>query len=381
MTREGNKVFLKKKEAHKMNELSIVNFHSINAIPQDRVIFKEDYFQDFLDFNKGRSKRTKENYLTCLKPFREWILNEQIINPTRKDCQRFRDYLDSLPLCEGTKQQYFRAMKHFFKWISSEGIYPDIATNIQGFKVNLDISKKDSFKDSEVEQIIDSIDTTTEKGKRDKAIILLMITCGLRINEARLIDIQDIEEREGKMKVYIQGKGHSEKDDYKFITPEVYQTIEEYLETRPNAKKEEPLFTGTSNNQKGTRITETSFSRLVKDIFKKGGFNSKRLTAHSLRHTSSTILYESGANLYQVQMHSRHKNPKTTEIYIHRVEKDKETSEQDIFNQIFNKNAIKNKREVIEEVNFLSEEQLQKVALYIANLKEGGNTNEQIHFS
>ena len=299
-----------------MNELSIVNFHSINAIPQDRVIFKEDYFQDFLDFNKGRSKRTKENYLTCLKPFREWILKEQIINPTRKDCQRFRDYLDSLPLCEGTKQQYFR----------------------------LDISKKDSFKDSEIEQIIDSIDTTTEKGKRDKAIILLMITCGLRINEARLIDIQDIEEREGKMKVYIQGKGHSEKDDYKFITPEVYQTIEEYLETRPNAKKEEPLFTGTSNNQKGTRITETSFSRLVKDIFKKGGFNSKRLTAHSLRHTSSTILYESGANLYQVQMHSRHKNPKTTEIYIHRVEKDKETSEQDIFNQIFNKNAIKNKR-------------------------------------
>ena len=359
-----------------MNEVAIVNFNSINAIPQDRVIFKEDYFQDFLDFNKGRSTRTKENYLTCLKPFREWILNEQIKNPTRKDCQRFRDFLDEQNLSEGTKQQYFRAMKHFFKWISSEGIYPNIADNIQGFKVNLDISKKDSFKDCEIEQIINSIDTTTQTGKRNKAIILLMTTCGLRINEVRLIDIQDIEEREGKMKVYIQGKGHSEKDDYKFITPEVYQTIEEYLETRPNAKKEEPLFTGTSNNQKGTRITETSFSRLVKNIFKESGFNSKRLTAHSLRHTSSTIYYESGANLFQVQMHSRHKNPKTTEIYIHRVEKDKETSEQDIYNQIFNKNAIKNKREIIEEVNSLSDTELQKVALYIQTLKEGGTIDE-----
>lgn len=359
-----------------MNELAIVNFNPINAIPQDRVIFKEDFFQDFLDFNKGRSKRTKENYLTCLKPFREWILNEQIINPTRKDCQRFRDYLEEQNLSEGTKQQYFRAMKHFFKWISSEGIYPNVANNIQGFKVNLDISKKDSFKDSEIETLINSIDTSTEKGKRNKAILLLMITCGLRINEARMIDIQDIEEREGKMKVYIQGKGHSEKDDYKFIIPEVYQSIVDYLKTRPNAKKEEPLFTGTSNNGKGTRITETSFSRIVKDIFKESGFNSKRLTAHSLRHTSSTILYESGANLFQVQMHSRHKNPKTTEIYIHRVEKEKETSEQDIFNQIFNKTAQKNKREVIEEINSLSEENLQKVALYIQKIKEGGTLNE-----
>lgn len=360
-----------------MNELSIVNFNPINAIPQDKIIFKENFFQDFLDFNKGRSNRTKENYLTCLKPFREWIVKEKIINPTRKDCQKFRDYLDSLSLCEGTKQQYFRAMKHFFKWISSEGIYPNVANNIQGFKVNLDISKKDSFSESEIERIISSIDTTTEKGKRDKAIILLMITCGLRINETRLIDIQDIEEREGRMKVYIQGKGHSEKDDFKFIPPEVYQVIEEYLETRPNAKKEEPLFTGTSNNQKGTRITETSFSRLVKDIFKESGFNSKRLTAHSLRHTSSTILYKTGASLYQVQMHSRHKNPKTTELYIHRVDKEKETFGQDIFNQVFNKNAIKNKREVIEEINSLSEEQLQKVALYIQKIKEGGTLNEQ----
>lgn len=359
-----------------MNELSIVNFHSINAIPQDRVIFKEDYFQDFLDFNKGRSKRTKENYLTFLKPFREWIIKEQIINPTRKDCQRFRDYLNELPLCEGTKRQYFRAMKHFFKWISSEGIYPDIASNIQGFKINLDTSTKDSLTESEVIQIIDSIDTTTEKGKRDKAIVLLMITCGLRINEARLIDIKDIEEREGKKRVYIQRKGHNEKNEYKFIIPEVYQLIEEYLETRPKARKDEPLFTGISNNQKGTRITEHSFSRLIKDILKNAGFNSKRLTAHSLRHTSLTLYYESGAELLQVQRHSGHKNPQTTEIYIHRIEKDKETPEQDIFNQIFNKDTIKNRRKVIEEVNSLSEEQLQKVALYITNLKEGGTINE-----
>ncbi len=357
-----------------MNGIALANYNLFKTNQND-LVFKQSYFQDYLEFNKGRSKTTCQNYINCLKVFVAWIKENDIQTPTRRDCQHFRDYLENSSLTEGTKQQYFRAMKHFFRWISSEGMFPNVAENIKGFKVTIDNSKKDSLTENEIKKIIEGIDTTTETGKRNKAIILLMVTCGLRVNETRLIDLQDIEEREGQKRIYIQGKGHKEKDDFVKMIPEVEEAIEDYLSTRPQARKEEPLFTNASNNGRGQRITSKSFSRLVKNILKDSGFNSSRLTSHSLRHTSNTLLYLSGADLLKVQQHARHKDPKTTEIYIHKVEKQKDTSEQDIYNQIFNRQLLKSKRELLEEVNSLSEEELQKVALYIQKIK-GGIENE-----
>ena len=111
------------------------------------------------------------------------------------------------------------------------------------------------------------------------------------------------------------------------------------------------------------RISETSISRLFKNIFKNCGFNSSRLTAHSLRHSSNTLLFNSGADIYKVQKHARHSQIQTTERYIHSFDREKDTSEQDIFNQIYNKQSKIN--DIISKLNDLSSEEIEEVKKYL----------------
>ena len=175
----------------------------------------------------------------------------------------------------------------------------------------------------------------------------------------------DIQERNRQKVLFIQGKGKDSKDDYIKIIPEVEIAINEYLQTRKELKKSDPLFVGTSNRALNQRITETSLSRLFKTIFKESGFNSSRLTAHSLRHSSNTLLFNSGADIYKVQKHARHSQIQTTERYIHSFNREQDTSEQDIFNQIYNKQSKID--DVIKKLNELSSEELEEVKKYLEN--------------
>lgn len=135
--------------------------------------------------------------------------------------------------------------------------------------------------------------------------------------------------------------------------------LEDYLATRPEAKKSDPLFTSTSNRSKGGRITEPSVSRLIKQIFISAGYDSNKLTAHSLRHTSNTLLFKAGADLYQVQHHARHQNPATTEIYLHAEERDKDQSELQIYNELFGvKRQLSQREKLLLLLEDLTDEQI-----------------------
>lgn len=196
-------------------------------------------------------------------------------------------------------------------------------------------------------------------------MLLLILTGGLRIIEVQRADIQDIQQIKGQWIIYIQGKGHDEKDAYIKIIDEVKTALDDYLQTRQPYKNNDPLFTSTSNRALNERITETSISRLIKNIFRQCGYNSNKLTAHSLRHTSNTLLFKSGADLYKVQQHARHKDPKTTEIYLHTNNRDNDTSEKDIYNQIFNPKKQDTLKEIYKSLDELSDEKQKKVLNFI----------------
>ena len=326
--------------------------------------FQSIFFQRFFDFCDCKAK-TIENYKTFLKNFVLWIQENNIQNPTRQDIKAYKKYLLESNLSIGTKQQYFQSVKLFFKWLSCEGLYSNIAEGFKSFKVNTTETQKEAFTEEELQKIISSIDTSTNQGKRNLAMILLTITGGLRIIELQRANIGDIQERNRQKVLFIQGKGKDSKDDYIKIIPEVEIAINEYLQTRKELKKSDPLFVGTSNRALNQRITETSLSRLFKTIFKESGFNSSRLTAHSLRHSSNTLLFNSGADIYKVQKHARHSQIQTTERYIHSFNREKDTSEQDIFNQIYNKQSKID--DVIKKLNELSSEELEEVKKYLEN--------------
>lgn len=333
-------------------------------------VFTDTLFQRFVSYTDVK-ETTLTGYKVCLKQFVKWLDENEIKQPARDHIKAYKAYLEQQNFTAGTKAQYLRAVKHFFKWAAAEGLYPNIADNIKGAKVKQDNTKKEAFNEEDIKAILQSIDTNTESGKRDLLMILLSVTGGLRIIEMQRANVSDIQIIKGQMILYIQGKGHDEKDDYIKIIPEVAQILQAYLEER-NAKKTEPLFTGTGNRSKGERLTEPSISRIIKTRFKSAGYDCEKLTAHSLRHTSNTLLFKAGADIYTVQHHARHADPKTTEIYIHAVDKEKDRSEQIIYNRIFTENKTDPVKEACMTLEELPEDLKIQAIEYIKMLKESG---------
>ena len=189
-------------QADKMQILNATNYE---------VAINNDLAKKFIDYTEVQPS-TLKGYTGYIKQFLIFLKEKNILYPTREDIREYKRYLELRNLAEGTKQQYFRAVKHFFKWLASENLYPNISDNLKGFKVSSDNTKKESFNESEIQNILSKIDTADEVGKRDYALILLSVIGGLRINELANILISDIQMIRGQYIVYILGKGHTEKD-------------------------------------------------------------------------------------------------------------------------------------------------------------------------
>ena len=299
--------------------------------------FNKALFERFIDYT-DRKDTTVKGYVTCIRQFVKWLDLNGITQPERENIKAYRDYLSGSDLATGTQAQYLRAVKHFFKWTAAEGLYPNVADNIHGAKIRHDIHKKDALQREDVAQIADTIDTSDEQGKRLYAMYLLTVVCGLRTIELHRADVGDLKTVGGTTYLYLQGKGHDDKDAPVLLIPEVKTAIDDYLQVRTvKAIAKSPLFTSTSNRSKGGRIATTTISTMLKDMLVKAGYDSDRLTAHSLRHTSGTGAHKAGLDLYSVQHLMRHCDPATSEIYIHDDEHEKaeEKGRKAIYNYYF----------------------------------------------
>ena len=107
------------------------------------------------------------------------------------------------------------------------------------------------------------------------------------------------------------------------------------MKARGTVAVTDPLFASTSNNSKGRRMTTRSVSGIVKDRLVAAGYDSSRLTAHSLRHTAVTLSLLGGEDLQRVQQFARHSNLATTMIYAHNLDRAKNKCEATIANAIF----------------------------------------------
>lgn len=315
-------------------------------------------FNDFIAYI-DRGQRTTRTYITNLRQFAAWLQFEAISRPQREDIISYRDYLTAeheaikldaatgwtyrtdsngnpyKVICKpNTVKQYLQSVRQFFSWTAANGFYPNIAANIHAPKVRQDIHRKDALTAADVLTIEKSIETETEQGKRLYAMYTLAVNAGLRTIELSRANIKDLEVKNGKAVLYVWGKGHTEPDAKKPLAPEVYAAIQTYLTSRsdrPTANS--PLFVATGNRSGGRRIASTTISKMLKRAMQRAGFNSERITAHTLRHTAGTNVQEITGNLYLTQKYMRHANPATTEIYLHN---DTEKQEADTAQQLYN---------------------------------------------
>lgn len=312
-----------------MNEITVYAQGEL-AAPQ---MITEDLFSRFTAFIDAKPK-TVQTYTRAIRQFYAFLYRRGITQPQRVDILAFRDELKATGHKPTTVQNYITATRLFFQWTAQEGIYPNIAEHIKGATLSKD-HKKDYLTSKQVKRVLASIDRSTIQGKRDYAMLALMITGGLRTIEVSRADIQDIRTVGDDSALFIQGKGRDEKEEYVKIQPPVEDAIREYLKARGLADMSDPLFASTSNNSKGGRLTTRSVSGIVKDRLVAAGYDSSRLTAHSLRHTAVTLSLLGGEDLQKVQQFARHSNLATTMIYAHNLDRAKNKCEATISNAIF----------------------------------------------
>lgn len=288
-------------------------------------------FKNYIDYIDATPK-TVETYSKALKQFYSYTERNQIKQPTRQDIINFREYLEQNHKAS-TVNTYIIAIRQFFKWTEQNGIYSNIADHVKGKKISRE-PKKDYLTPVQIKTILRSIDRTSLNGKRDYALITLMVTCGLRDIEVNRANIEDIRTQGINTVLFLQGKGRDDKNEYVIIPEQVELALREYLKER-NATSTQPLFTSISNHANNKRLTTRSISRIVKKAFVSCGYDSNRLTAHSLRHTAVTLALQSGNSLQEVQQFARHTNINTTMIYAHNLERQSNKCSNAIATELF----------------------------------------------
>lgn len=301
-----------------------------NASPGQRIT--TDLYKQFIAYIDAKPA-TIRAYTGHLRQFMKYLAETGTAQPTRETIIAYREQLQTR--CKPTTvQNYIEAVKIFFSWTEQAGLYPNIASRVKGAKISKE-HKKDYLTSSQIKAVLAAIDRTTAQGKRDFALIALMITGGLRAIEAHRANIEDIGTAANTPALYIQGKGKDEKADYVKLAPEVEKALRDYLRIRSAPQLQQPLFISLSNNSKGRRLSTRSISGIVKQRLIAAGYDSPRLTAHSLRHSAVTISLLEGNSLQETQQFARHSSIETTQIYAHNLDRAQNKCEETIARSIF----------------------------------------------
>ena len=320
---------------------------------------------DFIIF-LDRKETTIRTYRNALKHFLNYARGNIQKDIKRADLLNYKAYINDCELSTKTKSDYLRINKQFFNYTSSRG-YALITQNIHGLKVSKE-SKKDALSKEDIQTINNCIDTSTINGLRLYILFNLCVCCGTRTIELERANISDLKRINGINYLYVQGKGKDDKSEPLEVPAALYIKILEYIADRP---KKSPLFISTSNNSKNKRITTRTISKELKNLLIKAGYNSDRLTAHSLRHTSGTALYNLTNNVYTVQKHQRHANIDTTEIYIHAEDRKNRHTETDLYNYYYNESGTI-KDQVLRKINKMNESELNNLLDLINIIQERG---------
>ena len=321
---------MRKGKVSDMDNLITVNSKLTSTSSKELTSDLYGRFISFLD----ASPKTQQTYERAIRQFAKYLYIKGETHPTRESVLAYREELTASGHKPTTIQNYITAVKLFFRWTEQEGLYPNIADHIKGAKLSKE-HKKDYLTSSQVKNLLSSVDRDTLRGSRDYAILSLIVTGGLRTIEVSRADVADLRTVGDSPALFIQGKGKEEKTDYVKLPPEVDTAIRAYLKMRGTSNPEAPLFASTSNNGNGERMSTRSISGIVKEKLVSAGYDSERLTAHSLRHTAVTLALLGGESLEEAQQFARHANIQTTMIYNHAIERAKNTCSATIASAIF----------------------------------------------
>ncbi len=256
---------------------------------------------------------SKRVYLNDTKHFAEWMQEQGIVPSamSRSDMIAYRLHLAESKYAKPTKQRMFSVACRLMNEQYIAGYITDKVTqDVKGFKVEGDETTHTALSKAQAKDMLDSINTSTKQGKRDYALILMLVKTGLRRAELVALNRGDIRMMDGHHVAVIEhGKG--DKRRVVKLRVDVYRALEDYLKAR--GQEGEALFVSFRRGDHPTscRLTDKAVESLVKKYAPRG----TELTPHGLRATFATLALEAEAPLHQVQYALGHADPRTTERY------------------------------------------------------------------
>lgn len=266
------------------------------------------------------SEKTRATYGRALRQYVAW-LDEQGVTldrTTRAHVMAYKHHLEDTRSAN-TCASYLVAIRSLYTWLNARTGYPNVAEGVKSPKRKAQTGK-DALTLSQARDLLNA-PAEGEQELRDRAMVALMLRRGLRTVEVIRADVGDLRQVCGESVLYVQGKGHSAKDDFVVLGEATERAIRDYLKARGKAEDSAPLFASTGNRNKGGRMTTRAVSRIAKEAMRVQGIDSPHITAHSLRHTAVTLSLVGGATVQEAQSMARHANISTTMVYAHNLEK------------------------------------------------------------
>jgi len=280
-------------------------------------------FLEYLEIERGRSDRTVRNYDFYLQRFADWAKHPHPNKITQDMIRKYRLYLnrsvegrDSVTLKKSTQNYHLIALRTFFKYLSKRDIKTLSADKIELTKTGT--RKIEFLEEDELRRMLNATkDTGGLIGKRDRAILEMLFSTGLRVSELSQLQIKEVNLRRGEFSV--RGKGS--KHRVVFLSDDARDSIKNYLDAR---KDTSPYLFVSHDRAKHRRdslpISPRSVQRTVERYATAAGI-SKKITPHTLRHTFATDLLRNGADIRSVQAMLGHESITTTQIYTHVTDK------------------------------------------------------------
>lgn len=274
-------------------------------------------FLEYLEIERGRSLKTVANYDRYLQKFLEFSQLTKSKQISDETIRSFRLWLNRRPgaigtLKKNTQNYYLIALRTFFKYLRKRNVEIIGAETIELAKTGG--RELDLISPEELARLLAAPEGKEEKNLRDRAILELFFSTGLRVSELCALDRDSVDLKRDEFTV--RGKG--EKVRVVFLSPAAKVVIKDYLDKRGDVH--EALFVAIKTKirpkEEAGRLTSRQIERLIKYYAAKAGI-TKKVTPHTLRHSFATDLLRNGADIRSVQMMLGHSNISTTQVYTH----------------------------------------------------------------
>ena len=275
----------------------------------------DELVKDFLQ-ERDVSDRSRNVYRNILNQWFRWLSSKGYPHGSvsRVHVMEYKAHLVAKHTAK-TANNYLTALRLYYKWLKEKSYYHTNPTEgVRAVRRSAGHRKK-YLTTEQIQLLLAAPSDKTERGIRDRAIMRLMLTSGLRAIEVCRASVGDIVNQY----LFIQRKGRSEKDAKVPLSNSTIDAIEKYLMLRDSITDEQPLFCNASRRDQG-RMKPYTISVMVRGYLNSIGITDKQVTAHSLRHTFASHALMAGVPLLDVSTMMGHADVSTTQIYLRQVQ-------------------------------------------------------------